>query len=218
MTMKWLILDLIFLAVATGLWVRAGGSIVSAGSIFFLLFFLLLIGQWRFPAKNNDTKHPEIKPTDKPKTQNTIVARTDGAGIETHSRPSGLAAQSSLLEAVGREAIAGQNLKLIGGRTLDYLSRYMRAETLLFLTDKRSSLEVLAARSPDADDLIGSVFKTEGNLAAIIADEKPVSLNMPNISAELKLEAVADSGNPTAALSTSRSFFLSNKKNEPLSD
>lgn len=200
MTMKRLILDLVFLVVATGLWVRAGGSIISAGSIFSLLLFLLLIGQWLFPPKNHNSKHDsnhepnynfkpqEIKLDVSPEEPSIPDARPDGAGIETHSRPSGLVAKSSLLEAVGRDVIAGQDLKQIGGRTLDYLGRYMRAETLLFLGDQRGSLEILAARGPDVDDLIGNVFKSEGNLAAVMASEKVVSLNMPNISADLKLD------------------------------
>ena len=189
MTIKRLILYLGLPALAAGLWVVAGGSAVAAGFVFFLLFFLIMVGTRWFSAKNYDSKHRQIKTDDGPEKQSVPEARADGAGIETHSRPSGLVAKSSLLEAVGRDAIAGQDMKLIGGRTLDYLSRYMRAETLIFLSDQRGTLEVLAARGPHADDLLGKEFKSEGNLVTVMASEKVVSLNMPNTSADLTLEA-----------------------------
>lgn len=124
---------------------------------------------------------------DEPKRARSPEIRFDGAGIEVFPRPAALVAKASLLEAVGREVLDSRDMRAISERALDYLGRYIRAETSLFLIKRQDNLVVLAARGPLAERLTGSEFRLEGSLAAVLGADAGATINMPNLAVDVAL-------------------------------
>ncbi|MDP1808471.1 MAG: HD domain-containing phosphohydrolase [Actinomycetota bacterium] len=123
-----------------------------------------------------------------PETQfPTHDVQADGAGTAISPRPSGLVAKPSLLEAVGKEALDSQDLKVISERALDYLSRYFHVDTIMFLVKRLDKLDVLVVRGANADSLLGSEYPIEGSMASLLEAVDGPTLNVPDLSFDAAL-------------------------------
>ncbi len=163
------------------------GFLIVAGSVIFFLILIILFLQW--PQKTGDDKANPLEPkvATQAEPKNTQNVKADVAGIEIPIRPAGLVARPSLIEAIGKKVIDLKDITAIAERSLDHLSRYMRAQTLLFLMREGDGLKVKAAHGLRSDDFMSCEYGLEENLEALLDTDKAVSLNMPNISSELTL-------------------------------
>ncbi len=99
-------------------------------------------------------------------------------------------AKPSLLEAVGSELLEGRDLKAIAKASLDYLNRYLRAETSLISLGEGERQVVLAAAGPNLRRLVKSKYAVEGALAELLRGQY-ATLHVPDASAE-QIEGFGD--------------------------
>jgi HD-GYP domain-containing protein (c-di-GMP phosphodiesterase class II) len=98
------------------------------------------------------------------------------------NRPAQGHTKLSLIEAIGLEVLAGEDLKVVAERTIDYLSRSLKAQTFLFLEHRFGKLSVIAARGPSADLLLGKEYQADDSVFAATAS----TLNIPDIAVDFK--------------------------------
>jgi len=153
---------------------------IAPGLIGLFLIFLVIVNAYQYYFKRYRPRHLEAKLLEDIKED----TKKEAAAAP---RPSGLVAKPSLLEAIGKDALDSRDLKLIGERALDYLSRYFHVDDMIFLVKRLDKLAVLAVRGRNADALPGLEYPLEGSMASLLGADDGPTLNISDLSFDAAL-------------------------------